>query len=113
MKTKQNKSKSKQIQTNPNKSKSNRNQVKIKSKSNQNKSKQIQTNQHQNKSKDPEIVPINALEKIATLAGPPEYRPAITIAKSMNNCPRPMRVARTPNRMKRNTYCAMTPIAMP
>ena len=62
---------------------------------------------------DPEIVPINALEKIATLAGPPEYRPAITIAKSMNNCPRPMRVARTPNRMKRNTYCAMTPIAMP
>ena len=36
---------------------------------------------------EPEIVPINADEKIATLAGPPENLPAMTIAKSMNNCP--------------------------
>ena len=31
----------------------------------------------------PEIVPCNALEKIATLAGPPVRRPAIDIAKSL------------------------------
>lgn len=34
---------------------------------------------------DPEIVPIKAEEKMATFAGPPLYRPATAVAKSMNN----------------------------
>ena len=45
---------------------------------------------------DPEMVPRKAEEKIATLAGPPEYLPAITIAKSINNWPKPILVASTP-----------------
>ena len=52
---------------------------------------------------EPEIVPINAEEKIATLAGPPEYLPASNIAKSMNNLPRPTLVANTPNNINKNT----------
>ena len=50
------------------------------------------------------MVPKNAEENIATFAGPPEYFPAITIAKSMNNCPSPIRVASTPNKMNKKTY---------
>ena len=53
---------------------------------------------------DPDIVPRNAEEKIATFAGPPEYLPAITIAKSINNCPNPIRVASTPNKINKKTY---------
>ena len=62
---------------------------------------------------EPEIVPINAEEKIATFAGPPENFPAINIAKSINNFPKPTLVARTPNKIKRKTYWAITPTAIP
>ena len=53
---------------------------------------------------EPEIVPINADEKIATFAGPPENFPAINIAKSINNLPNPTLVAKTPNKINKNTY---------
>ena len=53
---------------------------------------------------DPEIVPMNADEKIATFAGPPENLPAMTIAKSINNFPKPTLVARTPKRINKKTY---------
>ena len=52
----------------------------------------------------PESRTKNAEEKIATFAGPPEYLPAITIAKSINNCPSPIRVASTPNKINKKTY---------
>ena len=53
---------------------------------------------------DPDIVPINADEKIATFAGPPENLPAISIDKSINNFPKPTLVAKTPKSMNKNTY---------
>ena len=53
---------------------------------------------------DPEIVPIKADEKIATLAGPPENFPAINIDKSINSFPNPTLVAKTPNNMNKKTY---------
>ena len=53
---------------------------------------------------DPDIVPINAEEKIATFAGPPENFPAINIDKSINNFPNPTLVAKTPKRMNKKTY---------
>ena len=51
---------------------------------------------------EPEIVPINADEKIATFAGPPENLHAINIDKSINNFPNPTLVAKTPKRINRN-----------
>ena len=43
-------------------------------------------------------------EKIATFAGPPEYFPAITIAKSIKSWPNPILVASTPNNINKKTY---------
>ena len=62
---------------------------------------------------DPEIVPIKADEKIATLAGPPENFPAINIDRSMKSFPKPTRVAKTPKSINKKTYCAITPTAIP
>ena len=62
---------------------------------------------------EPEIVPMNAEEKIATFAGPPENFPAINMAKSINNLPKPTLVANTPNKINKKTYCAITPTAIP
>ena len=52
---------------------------------------------------DPEIVPKNADDTTLTFANPPVYRPAITVAISTKNWPRPIRCANTPNNTKWNT----------
>ena len=46
---------------------------------------------------------INADEKIATFAGPPENFPAINIERSINNFPKPTLVAKTPKSMNKKT----------
>ena len=42
----------------------------------------------------------NADDTTLTLARPPVYRPATTVATSTKNCPRPIRCANTPNSTK-------------
>ena len=52
---------------------------------------------------DPEIVPNKAEDTTDTLARPPVYLPATTVARSTKNCPKPILCARTPNKTKWNT----------
>ena len=52
---------------------------------------------------EPEIMPISPEASTDTLAGPPANRPATQWAMSMNNCPRPTRMATMPNSTKWKT----------
>jgi hypothetical protein len=57
---------------------------------------------------DPLIEPNMAEASTATFAGPPGYRPAMMLARSMKNWPRPILVAITPNSTKWKTKVATT-----
>ena len=57
---------------------------------------------------EPEMVPKNADDTTLTLAGPPVYLPATTMALSMKNWPNPMRWATTPNNTKWKTTVETT-----
>jgi len=62
---------------------------------------------------EPEMLPNRAEDRTDTFAGPPGYRPAATVARSMKNWPRPILVAITPNSTKWNTKVATTFSGMP
>jgi hypothetical protein len=49
----------------------------------------------------PESEPKNALEMLATFAGPPAERPAVAMARSMKKRPVPSRSESAPKRMNR------------
>ena len=61
----------------------------------------------------PEIMPNRLLATIATFAEPPRNRPMIAIAKSVRNCPPPVRKSTWPKAMKANTMVEMTKVGMP
>src|SRR5699024_5141970 len=61
----------------------------------------------------PEIVPFKALEKIATLAGPPVLFPAIPIAKSLQYFPTPVCTRNAPKRRNRKIYVEDTCSGVP
>ena len=51
----------------------------------------------------PEIVPNRLDDTTATLPGPPVACPVRPVAKSMNNCPVPVRSMKVPNTTKMST----------
>ena len=52
---------------------------------------------------EPEIMPKKPEETTETFADPPDARPAIMVARSMNSCPSPLIWARMPKRTKWKT----------
>ena len=61
----------------------------------------------------PDTDPNRALDRTATLAGPPRNRPASEAARSMKTLPTPASSMKVPKRMKRNTYLAEADMATP
>ncbi|MPN55082.1 hypothetical protein SDC9_202761 [bioreactor metagenome] len=55
----------------------------------------------------PDMVPNNALDNTATLAGPPLYFPAAPVAKSIKNCPPAKFCRNAPNKQNKNTKLAV------
>jgi ATP-dependent Clp protease ATP-binding subunit ClpX len=61
----------------------------------------------------PLIMPNSPDDTTHTLAGPPEKRPAATVARLTNSCPSPVSWAMMPNSTKWKTKVATTPTGMP
>ena len=61
----------------------------------------------------PLMVPCSALEKIATLAGPPTLLPAMATARSLKYCPTPVLTRKAPNSRNRNMNVADTYSGVP
>ncbi len=62
---------------------------------------------------DPEIVPNSEEDTTDTLPGPPAVCPVSAMAKSMNNCPVPVRSMNEPKSTKISTYEADTERGIP
>ncbi len=62
---------------------------------------------------EPEIMPNRPDDTTHTFAGPPEKRPAATVARLTNSWPSPVSCAMMPNSTKWKTKVATTPTGMP
>ena len=62
---------------------------------------------------DPEMVPNKAEDNTETFAGPPAVHPAMAMAMSIKNFPRPVFMVKMPNRTKWKTKVATTPKGTP